>query len=338
MADADGRAWASPAVVLGLGTMGVGIAEALCLGGLEVRVVDDSPERTRQGHEALGRRVRTHAEAGLVEADAPDRLAAVRTADGVADAVAGAGLVIEAVFERLDVKREVLAVCGDRAPADAVIASNTSSLPIDDLSRFVDRPERFLGMHWFNPPEWTPGVEVIPSGATDHQVVERTVAVLRAIGKRPTVVGDGPGFVANRLQSALFAEAVACVDDGLATPGQVDEVVRTTFGFRLPFFGPFQIADMAGLDVYREVFRTLERGLGERFRPPAALERLVEADRRGTKNGAGFLDYTADERERLVAERDRRYAALDGLLREHPPVAAGSEPGRGDTPGGEGDR
>ncbi|CAN5123053.1 3-hydroxyacyl-CoA dehydrogenase family protein [soil metagenome] len=338
MADTDSRAWASPAAVLGLGTMGLGIAEALCLGGLEVRVVDDSPERTRQGHEALGRRVRTHADAGLVEADAADRLAAVRAADGVADAVAGAGLVVEAVFETLDVKREVLTVCGDRAPADAVIASNTSSLPIDDLSRFVDRPGRFLGMHWFNPPEWTPGVEVIPAGGTDREVVERTVAVLRAIGKRPTVVGDGPGFVANRLQNALFAEAVACVDDGLATPAQVDEVVRTTFGFRLPFFGPFQIADMAGLDVYREVFRTLERGLGERFRPPAALERLVEADRRGTKNGAGFFDYTTDERERLLAERDRRYAALSGLLREHPPVTAGSEPGRDDAPDGEGDR
>ena len=260
----------------------------------------------------------------------------MRPADGVADAVAGAGLVIEAVVERLDVKREVLAVCGDRAPADAVIASNTSSLRIDGLSRFVDRPGRFLGMHWFNPPEWTPGVEVIPAEGTDPQVVERTVAVLRAIGKRPTVVGDGPGFVANRLQSALFAEAVACVDDGLATPGEVDEVVRTTFGFRLPFFGPFQIADMAGLDVYREVFRTLERDLGGRFRPPAALERLVEADRLGTKNGAGFLDYTSDERERLVVERDRRYAALADLLRGHPPVTAGSDPGSGDTRGGEG--
>ncbi|MBW3602954.1 MAG: 3-hydroxyacyl-CoA dehydrogenase family protein [Actinobacteria bacterium] len=199
------------------------------------------------------------------------------------------------------------------------------------------RPGRFLGTHWFNPPEWTPGVEVIPAGATDEQVVERTVAVLRAIGKRPTVVGDGPGFVANRLQSALFAEAVACVDDGLATPAQVDEVVRTTFGFRLPFFGPFQIADMAGLDVYREVFGTLEHGLGRRFRPPAALGRLVEADRRGTKNGAGFFDYTAGERERLLAERDRRYAALAGLLGEHPPVTAGSEPGAATRPTGTAD-
>ncbi|MDP8978383.1 MAG: 3-hydroxyacyl-CoA dehydrogenase family protein, partial [Actinomycetota bacterium] len=265
-----------------------------------------------------------HADAGLVGPDAPDRLAAVHPADGVADAVTGAGLVIEAVFERLDAKREVLTTCGRRAPAEAVISSNTSSLPIDQLSGFVDRPGRFLGIHWFNPPEWTPGVEVIPAGTTGGEVVERTVAFLRAIGKRPTVVGDGPGFVANRLQSALFAEAVACVDDGLATPAQVDEVVRTTFGFRLPFFGPFQIADMAGLDVYREVFRTLEHGVGRRFRPPATLERLVEADRRGTKNGAGFFDYTADERERLLAERDRRYAALSRLLGEGDASGGGS--------------
>jgi 3-hydroxybutyryl-CoA dehydrogenase len=178
-------------------------------------------------------------------------------------------------------------------------------------------------MHWFNPPEWPPGVEVIPAAATEEEVVGRLVEFLRSIGKRPAVVGDGPGFVANRIQNALFLEAVRCVEEGLASPEEVDEVVRGCFGFRLPFFGPFAIADMAGLDVYASVLGVLEDGLGERFAPPRMLLDLVEEGRAGTKAGAGFLEYTEEQRKRLLLERDRRYAALLGLLERLPPVGSG---------------
>jgi 3-hydroxybutyryl-CoA dehydrogenase len=124
---------------------------------------------------------------------------------------------------------------------------------------------------------------------------------------------------------ALFLEALRCVEEGLASPQEVDEVVRSCFGFRLPFFGPFQIADMAGLDVYVSVFETLEEGLGERFEVPGAIRELVEQGRTGTKSGAGFLEYSDEERERLLLERDRRYAALGELLERLPPVEAGRE-------------
>jgi len=113
---------------------------------------------------------------------------------------------------------------------------------------------------------------------------------------------------------ALFREALACVEDGLASPAEVDQVVRSCFGFRLPFFGPFQIADMAGLDVYSHVFGILERGLGERFHVPAALAAQVDQGHYGTKIGMGFFSYTAEERDQLLIERDRRYAALSELL------------------------
>ena len=233
-------------------------------------------------------------------------------------------LVFEAVPEDIGLKQEILGACSAAAPRDAVIVSNTSSLPIKDLSGFVGRPGRFCGMHWFNPPEWTPGVEVIPAAATAPEVVGRLVEFLRAIGKRPAVVGDGPGFVANRIQNALFLEAVRCVEEGLASPQEVDEVVRSCFGFRLPFFGPFQISDMAGLDVYENVLDVLKEGLGERFEAPESLRKLVDEGRTGTKSGAGFLQYTEEERERLLLERDRRYAALNALLADLPPVDAGS--------------
>jgi 3-hydroxybutyryl-CoA dehydrogenase len=234
-------------------------------------------------------------------------------------------LVFEAVPEDIGLKEEILNSCSAAVPEDAVIVSNTSSLPINDLSEFVGRPERFCGMHWFNPPEWTPGVEVIPAAATAPEVIGRLVEFLRSMGKRPAVVGDGPGFVANRIQNALFLEAVRCVEEGLASPQEVDEVVRSCFGFRLPFFGPFQISDMAGLDVYENVLDVLRDGLGERFEAPESLRKLVEQGRTGTKSGAGFLEYTDEERERLLLERDRRYAALNELLEDLPPVDAGSE-------------
>jgi 3-hydroxybutyryl-CoA dehydrogenase len=319
------RVWPRAAAVVGAGTMGLGVAECFAVAGMGVILTDATPELTRQAKDKLTRRARGHAEAGLLSDEAAERVVAVETADDVAAAVGGAELVFEAVPEDIGLKEEILGACSEAA-RDAVIVSNTSSLPINDLSEFVDGQGRFCGMHWFNPPEWTPGVEVIPAATTAEEVVDRLVGFLRSIGKRPAVVGDGPGFVANRIQNALFLEAVRCVEEGLASPQEVDEVVRSCFGFRLPFFGPFQIADMAGLDVYENVLDVLENGLGERFEAPDALRDLVEKGRTGTKSGAGFLQYTDEERERLLLERDRRYAALNELLKEMPPVDAGTAP------------
>ncbi|HKH12034.1 MAG TPA: 3-hydroxyacyl-CoA dehydrogenase family protein [Rubrobacter sp.] len=315
--------WPRTAAILGAGTMGLGVAECFAAAGMEVRLADASPGLAREAKEKLVARARGHAEAGLLPEEAVGRAEGVEAAGGTAEAVAGVDLVFEAVPESVGIKEEVLGACSAGASPEAVIVSNTSSLPMDDLARFVEGRGRFCGMHWFNPPEWTPGVEVIPAATTGAETVGRLVGFLRSIGKRPAVVGSGPGFVANRIQNALFLEAVRCVEEGLASPEEVDEVVRSCFGFRLPFFGPFQIADMAGLDVYASVLGVLEDGLGERFRPPRMLLDLLEEGRTGTKSGAGFLDYADEERERLLLERDRRYAALLELLYRLPPVEAG---------------
>jgi 3-hydroxybutyryl-CoA dehydrogenase len=314
--------WPRTVAVIGAGTMGLGVAECLAAAGISVRITDATPEMTREAKERLVERARGHAEAGLLSAEAAGRAAAVETAGDAQAASDGAEFVFEAAPEDLALKHELLAACSSAAPPEAVIVSNTSSLPMDELAVAVERPERFLGMHWFNPPEWTPGVEVIPAAGTDTEVVGKVVRFLREIGKRPAVVGSGPGFVANRIQMALFLEALWCVEEGLASAQEVDEVVRSCFGFRLPFFGPFQIADMAGLDVYASVLRTLKDGLGERFETPGVLRDLVEEGRTGTKSGAGFLEYSDEERERLLLERDRRYAALNELLERLPPLEA----------------
>src|SRR5262249_1285250 len=148
-------------------------------------------------------------------------------------------------------------------------------IPIAELAAGLRRPDRFLGMHWFVPPLLVPCVEVIPGPATGDGVVAQVVGALTRLRKAAVGGGDGPGVAAHRIQFAMFREAARIVEDGLATPEQVDEVVRSSFGFRLPFFGPFTIADMAGLDVYADIYETLERGLGPGFSAPGPLREHV---------------------------------------------------------------
>jgi 3-hydroxybutyryl-CoA dehydrogenase len=306
----------SRVAVVGAGTMGVGIAHVFATNGVPTVLVDASPELTDA---ALARALellhRLEAE-GSVAPGATETAGRHLSAASLAEAVHDADLVVEAVMERPDVKAEVYAAIEAAAPADAVVATNTSSIPIAGLAPGLRRPERFLGVHWFVPPLLVPCVEVIPASATAAHVVDRVVELLHRLGKTPVVVGDGPGFVANRIQFAMFKEATRIVEDGLAAPEQVDEVVRSSFGFRLPFFGPFTIADMAGLDVYADIFDTLEDGLGEGFAAPRILREHVERGELGVKTGRGFLELSESQADGLIDRRNRAYVALGRLRQE----------------------
>lgn len=312
--DAD-RAWPARVAVVGGGTMGAGFAQLLAARGIAVAITDSTPERTETSVGRLRDSARSFEERGLFGTGEADRVARlVRGAEGIAAAVADAELVIEAVFEDPAVKRKTYAEVEAAAPEDAVIATNTSAIPIGDLAAGLERSERFLGTHWFNPPQFVPCVEVIPGPDTSGAVIERVLDFLTAIGKRPVKVGDAAGFVANRIQFAMFKEAVSCVADGVADAAEVDEIVRSSFGFRLPFFGPFAIADMAGLDVYAGAYEALEGDLGPRFSAPEKLRALLGAGRSGTKSGGGFLDLPADEVPAMIERRDASYVALSELI------------------------
>ena len=299
--------------------MGSGIAEAFAAGGLEVRITDATPELSERARERVLARAQSAVEKGLIDAELLDRVKSVRACASIAEAADGAEFVLEAVAEDVAIKHAVLAEIEGAVAEDTIIATNTSSLSVDVMAEPLARPQRFAGMHWFNPPEWTPGVEVVAGPQTDQAVVDRLVEFLRALGKAPAIVKASTGFVANRLQMALLCEAVRCVEDGIASPEEIDEVARSTFGFRLPFFGPFQIADMAGLDVYEAVMAQHREGLGERFFIPELLRERVARGETGTSSGAGFYAYAEGEPERLLSERDERYAALAQLLERLPP-------------------
>lgn len=309
-------AWADRVAIIGAGYMGQGIAQVLALAGSECVIADVSEERVAAAHEQLLTKTAKHVEDGLVPAGAVDVVRSrVQAAASVEDAVGSAGLVVEAVFEDREIKSDVLRRTCDAAAATTVIATNTSSISIEDLASDVDGPERFLGVHFFNPPQFVPGVEIIPCRATRDDIIRAVEELLRRAGKRPARVGDTPGFVANRLQYALFQEAAAVVEEGVATAEAVDEVVRNTFGFRLPFFGPFAIADMAGLDVYRSSYAVLEQAYTDgRFVAPTALLELIERGALGAKSGSGFVIKSAAQAEAMAERRDRSYVALGRLL------------------------
>ncbi|HEY5820391.1 MAG TPA: 3-hydroxyacyl-CoA dehydrogenase family protein [Propionibacteriaceae bacterium] len=306
--------------VVGAGYMGGGIAQVLAMAGLDVVIVDAAPDVTHRHLDRLCREAEEFENQGLFEPGSAERVRTnLRAAESLPEAVAGADLVEEAVLEQPEIKGPVLRSIEESARRDAIIGSNTSTIPIGGLAANLEHPERFLGVHFSNPAPFIPGVELIAHESTDAAVVDAVEALVARTGKLSARVNDKAGFVLNRLQYVLLKEAVSLVEEGVATAEDVDIIVRTTFGFRLPFFGPFAIADMAGLDVYGDGFRTLEQHYGERLATPKMLTELVEAGRYGVKQGGGFVTPAGDQAA-LVAYRNTVYARLGQLLRELGPA------------------
>ena len=306
--------------IVGSGYMGGGIAQVLALAGARVTLADVSTEVAAANRERLIAEAGVFAADGLFPADAAERIAAAVTSAGIEQAVADVDFVEEAVPERLELKHETLRRISAACRPDAVIGSNTSTIAIGALAEAVERPERFLGVHFSNPAPFIPGVELIAHTGTDDAAVTAVAELLDAAGKHGVRVADVTGFVLNRLQYALFSEAARLADEGVATPEAIDTIVRTTFGYRLPFFGPFAVADMAGLDVYDFCYRSLGAAYPDRFTTPSALSSHVEAGELGVKSGRGFLAMDEQLLPELVAYRNRAYAAMAELLEQLGPA------------------
>lgn len=307
--------------VVGSGYMGGGIAQVLALAGHTVRIADVSAEIAASNRARLIAETEQFVADGLFPADAVARVDAHLTAAAsIEEAVATADFIEEAVPEKIEIKHATLRRISEAARPDAIIGSNTSTILIESLAEAVIGPERFLGVHFSNPAPFIPGVELIPHPTTNEHAIVVGETVVAATGKQSARVKDSTGFVLNRLQYALFEEATKIADEGIATPDDIDTIVRTTFGFRLPFFGPFAIADMAGLDVYAFCFESLQTRWPERFATPPSLQQHVDAGELGTKSGAGYLEVPADRTPELVAYRNKAYVAMQKLLDELGPA------------------
>lgn len=302
--------------VIGSGYMGGGIAQIFALAGHQVRIADVTAEVAQSNYERILAETREFEDSGLLRKGATETIQAnLGATPSIEDAVAGADFIEEAVPEIVEVKHETLHRIS-AANARATIGSNTSTISISALAEAVSAPGRFLGVHFSNPAPFIPGVEVIPHAGTDDARIPGVEELLLDVDKIPARVKDTTGFVLNRLQYALFHEATQLVEEGVATTEDIDAIVRTTFGFRLPFFGPFAIADMAGLDVYDFCYRSLQTGFAERFATPASLAELTAAGKLGTKTGGGYREIDRDRIAELVAYRNRAYARMKEVLAE----------------------
>ena len=278
-------------VVVGAGTMGHGIAQVAAMAGADVVLVDRGPELVRSGLDRIRANLDAGVDRGKVEGSVRDEAMARLRGGTEADAEAtGARLVIEAIPERLDLKRTLLASLETVVSDDAILASNTSSLSISELQRGLRRPGRVVGMHFFNPVHIMKLVEVVRGAETSDETVGEAVAFARRMGKEPIVVRDSPGFASSRLGVALGLEAMRMLEEGVASAADIDTAM--TLGYRHPM-GPLRLTDLVGLDVRLDIAEYLHASLGgERFRPPEILRRLVAAGHLGRKTGRGFFEWS----------------------------------------------
>jgi 3-hydroxybutyryl-CoA dehydrogenase len=276
--------------VVGAGTMGAGIAQIAALGGYETRLHDPAPAALEAGIERLRGDLTKGAQRGRWgEDDADAAIGRVGAAAGLGN-LAGCDLVVEAAPEDLELKSELFAALADACGPDAILASNTSSLPVTAIAAEAPHPERVVGMHFFNPPALMKLVEVVATADSDEAALEATSEVGRRMGRTPIRAKDSPGFIANRLARPFSLESLRMLAEGVADAPTIDRVVRLGGGFRM---GPFELIDLIGLDVNLSVARSFyaQAGEPERWRPSAIQERKVGEGLLGRKNGRGFYVY-----------------------------------------------
>ncbi|WNM41740.1 3-hydroxyacyl-CoA dehydrogenase family protein [Micromonospora halotolerans] len=274
-------------VVVGAGTMGLGIAYVAAGAGYAVELVEVDPARGAEAVRRLGELWERGVQRGKLTAEAATaNRERVTLRAGLAEVAEGPDVIVEAVPERLDLKRAVLADAEGRRPA--LLGSNTSSIPIAELAEGLERPADFVGLHFFNPVWAMALLEVVVGAATAPETTEAAVALAGRLGKDPVVVRDLPGFATSRLGVTLGLEAIRMVADGVASAADIDKAM--VLGYRHPV-GPLELTDLVGLDVRLDIARTLQAAYGDRFAPPPLLEEMVAAGRLGKKSGRGFYTW-----------------------------------------------
>lgn len=280
-------------VVVGAGTMGLGIAYVAAGAGYAVELVEVDPDRGAAAVRRLGELWERGIQRGRLTAEeVTANRARITLRAGLAEVAEGPDVIVEAVPERVDLKRSVLREAEARRPA--LLGSNTSSIPIAELADGLDRPADFLGLHFFNPVWAMALLEVVVGPATAAGTTEAAVALAGRLGKDPVVVRDMPGFATSRLGVTLGLEAIRMVADGVASPADIDKAM--VLGYRHPV-GPLELTDLVGLDVRLDIARTLQAAYGDRFAPPPLLVEMVAAGKLGKKSGRGFYTWEGGVRQ-----------------------------------------
>jgi 3-hydroxybutyryl-CoA dehydrogenase len=278
--------------VVGAGTMGHGIAQVAAQSGYDVVLADVAPQALERGLAQIGKSLdKLVAKEKLTPEQRERTLARLRPGSSL-DTLAEADLVVEAVVEKLEVKRAVLKQLDGICPPHTILASNTSSISITQLAAGTSRPEKVIGMHFMNPVPLMQLIEVIRGLATSQETYDAVEAASRAMGKTPVEVHDAPGFVSNRVLMPMINEAIFCLYEGVGKAEAIDEVMK--LGMNHPM-GPLALADLIGLDVCLDILRVLQEGFGDpKYRPCPLLVKMVDAGRIGRKSGRGFYEYSRE--------------------------------------------
>ena len=286
--------------VLGAGLMGHGIAQIFAINGHEVFITDVTEEILGQAIEHVRRNLTFLAEnkIGKVEEIEP-AVKRIMTTRSLKEAVANADFVVEAVSEKLDLKQQLFQETENYCSPDTILATNTSVISITEIAAKCEKKDRVVGTHFWNPPYLIPLVEVVPGDETASRFVDATYDVMKAVGKHPVKVKkDVPGFVGNRLQHALWREAISIVDQGIADAATVDEVIANSFGIRLPVLGPLETADMVGLDLTLQIHDYILKYIESSPGPAPVLKQKVAEGNLGFKTGRGFQEWNKESMER----------------------------------------
>jgi 3-hydroxybutyryl-CoA dehydrogenase len=283
--------------VIGAGLMGHGIAQIFAANGYAVALMDLQQDLLSEAIQKVRSNLTLMARSGIGRAqDIEDVIKRIKTYSNLGQAAAGADFVIEAVSEKVELKQKIFSELDAICSPLTILATNTSVISITEIAEKANRRDRIVGAHFWNPPYLIPLVEVIRGRDTSNEVMDTTVELLTAAGKHPVRVDkDVPGFVGNRLQHALWREAISIVENGIAEPAVVDEVVKFGFGIRLPVLGPLENADMVGLDLTLAVHNYILKHLERSTEPSPALKEKVKKGDLGFKSGQGFQQWSADE-------------------------------------------
>lgn len=276
--------------VIGAGTMGAGIAHVAAAAGFETLIHDVSTELLGRGMARISADIDASVSRGKSSREEADATLARISTRPALESLAPCAIVIEAVIEDAGVKRGMFGRLGALLAPDALLATNTSSLSVTSLSAGVTRPERFVGLHFFNPPVAMKLVEVVRGDGTSQATIDAATAFVKRLGKVPVVAADSPGFIVNRVARPFYLEALRLLGEGAADAAQIDRIVRSVGGFRM---GPFELMDLIGIDVNLAVTKSVyEQTFGEpRFRPHVIQQQMLDAGRLGRKSGRGFFEY-----------------------------------------------
>ncbi len=301
--------------VVGAGLMGHGIGAVFALHGHNVTLMDIRQELLSNARTQIKNEFDRCIQAGLMTHDQrDDAFRRIETTLEMKEAVAGTDLVVEAVVENMDVKGQVFSQMDEFAPSKAILASNTSGLPITKIASFTKRPERVIGTHFWNPPLLMRAVEVVRGEQTSDDTVNTVRMILEKVGKKPVVVSkDVPGQVGIRILYTMLREAISLVEKGVATAEDVDTVIREALGTRLTNLGVLELADLSGLDLALTVSSNLFKDLDASKEPHALLREKVARGETGVKSGRGFYDWSKRSPQEVIRTRDEY---LMRLLRE----------------------